>query len=384
MPSHHEVVIESLAHGGAGVARIDNQVCFVDDALPGDRLRVNVTPSGKRFLRGQIVEVLEPGPGRVDAPCAVFNACGGCSWLHFAYPAQGEWKQRIVRECFERIGRMDVEVAWAEEPALRLGYRTRATFQADGDRRGFYARDSHRVVDIASCPLCHPRLNEAFARLRGSGVPGPVELTVNPEGDEVLAWSETNPHALRELFPDASGPEDEERSGFMFDGVPIVAGAFSQASLLLNRMLVRIAHEAIGGAESLLDLYCGSGNFSMGLPDRTRVTGFDHDAHAIGAAMAQGRGRYLLAGERSFRKQLDKEPWGVVLVDPPRRGAKDILPWLAKATTGRIVYVSCDPATLARDAAALVAKGWRVESVVAVDMYPNTPHIEAVCVFGKA
>ncbi len=385
MSAQHEVTIDSIANGGEGVCRIDNLVCFVPGGLPGDRLRVEVVGGGKRFSNGKIAEVIEPSPFRIDAPCPTFPRCGGsCPWINFAYPAQAEWKQRIVRECFQRIGKLAVDVEWAEEPGLRLGYRTRATFQSDGTQRGFYAPDSHDVVDIASCPLCHAKLNAAFQGLRASNVPGAVELVVNPEGDEVLAWSETHAPALREVFADACGPEDEERAGFAFDGVPIVCGAFSQSSLLLNRTLVRIAHGFIGEAKSLLDLFCGSGNFSLGLAESVQVVGLDHDPYAIGAAEAQGRGMYRVAGERSFRRHIEERAWDAILLDPPRRGAKELMRYLAKAKTETIVYVSCDPGSLARDAGLLAAAGWNVKRVVAVDMYPNTPHIETVCQFTRS
>ncbi len=381
-----EVEIVSMAHGGRGVGRIDGQVCFVDGGLPGERLSVRIDRKSKGVLWASIASILEPSPHRISPTCSAFGACGGCSWLHFAYPAQEEWKRRIVSDVFARIGGLAVEPGWAEEPDLRLGYRTRAEFHGDGVNWGFYASGSHTVAPMDSCALCHPKLNAAFTRLREKKLRDAVEITVNPDGEEVMAWTRLAPRLLRGFFQQVDGPgrAPEARARFMFDGAPIVNGAFAQSSLLLNRMLVRIAHEAVGGASSVLDLYCGNGNLSLGLVEKSRVLGIDHNHAAVGAAAAVGAGEYVQGGEDMFLQALARESWDAVLLDPPRTGAKEIIEALCARHSGVIVYVSCDPATQARDARALCASGWRIDTLTAVDMFPNTPHVETVCRFVRA
>ena len=380
----HEVEITAAAHGGHGVARVDGQVCFVAYGLPGDTVRARIVKRSKGVLWAAIDEVLKPAPDRIPAHCPVYGTCGACTWLHFAYPAQGEWKRRIVRDSLARLARVEVDVAWADDPDHRLRYRTRAEFHGDGERLGFYAGASHDVVDVAACPLCHPRLNSVLAILRTLKLDVSVEVVVNPEGDDVLVWTRSRIPALASAFAHAQCPAaEEDRARFLFDGVPVVNGTFSQSSLLLNRVLLRVVHEAAGDAAKVLDLYCGTGNLSLGLARDRDVTGIDHNRSAIETAQEASGADYRAGDERAFRAAIREHAWDAIILDPPRTGAREVVPSLARCEARRLVYVSCDPATLARDTKALVEGGWHMERAVAVDLFPNTPHIETVCTFGR-
>ena len=371
------VEIDSLAQGGDGVARIEGQVCFVRRGLPGDTLRVRITRSTKKALWADIVDVLTPSPHRVAERAA---KDGTCTWGHFAYPAQGEWKLRIVRETLARLGGIETAPEWREDESLRWGYRTRAEFHGDGEDLGFYQQGTHDIVDMESSPLCHDKLNDALRTLRDVGIKGTVTVTVNPEGEEVLVWTKFPKRKLKQYFPLANSANDEvPRSKFFFDGVPVVNGGFSQSSLLLNRILVRTAHGMIEKAPSLLDLYCGNGNLSSGLAGRCEVAGMDQNRIAVQAARAMKKGDYRAGGEDKMRQLIQKGEHDTILLDPPRTGAKEIMAALGKCSARAIVYVSCDPATLARDLKILAASGWRLARSTVVDMFPQTPHIETVC-----
>lgn len=377
-----EVDVTDLAHGGDGVARIEGLVCFIPQALPGDRLRVRTTRRAKNALWAEIAEILEPSPDRMESPCADFGRCG-CVWSHFRYPAQAEWKQRIVREALRRIAGIDAEVAWRESAKLRLGYRTRAEFHGDGGRVGFHAPGTHDITD-GVCPVLHPKLGDALVKLREVGLKGSVTVTVNPDGDEVLVWTKFVKRKLKQYFPLAQSPVDERnRNQFRFDGVPIVNGAFSQSSLLLNRLLVETVREYLGTPPSVLDLYCGSGNFTVALPESISVTGIDHSKPAIKAGYAARPGAYVTGGEAKMCARIGQGEAATILLDPPRTGAKALLSALCASTARSLVYVSCDPATLARDLKELLAGGWRLRTVTAVDMFPNTPHVETVCALDR-
>jgi 23S rRNA (uracil1939-C5)-methyltransferase len=298
---------------------------------------------------------------------------------------QAKSKQAVVRDAFQRIAKLDPALEWAGDPTLRVGYRTRASFHGDDGRWGFHEAKTRRVVPVESCPLCHERLNEALATLREMKLERPVELVVNPEGDEVLVWTKKDAPKLRKRFAAYNSRNDgHARHTFTFDGVPIVNGTFSQSSLLLNRVLVRIVHEAVESPSALLDLYCGNGNLSLGLDANIQVTGVDHNPHAVNAAERRQRGKYVVGGEADFLEAIEMGGWGVVLLDPPRAGAKAIAAGLARCGAGKIVYVSCDSATLARDAATLAKAGWAIGRCVVVDMFPNTSHVETVCVFERS
>lgn len=376
---HHTVRTTGLAHGGHAIARIDEQVCFVDGALPDEKAAIRVDRKSKGVMWATALEILEPSPARlaVDTPLH-----GGNGWLVFAYPEQGEWKRRIVRDCMARIAKIDVAPGWIEDPSLRTGYRTRAEFHGDGTRFGFFARGSHDIVSIDRDAILHDRLNAVIPKLRAANLRGSVEVTVNPEGPEVLVWT-AKPHpALAKAFLAYNHLHDKKpRAWFLFDGVPVVNGGFSQASLLLNRLLVAEVHRHAAGAKRVLDLYAGSGNLSLGLCGDAEVFGLDHNEAAIAAAQDQGKGTYKAGGEKLFIDYLARGPWDCVILDPPRQGAKDIIEVVAACTAKTIVYVACDPAALARDTAALLAAGRTLESVTAIDLFPNTPHMEALAVF---
>jgi len=374
--------ITSVAHGGHGVTRVDGRVCFVPYALPGDVAVIQIERELRGVLWGAIESIETPSPHRTEAACPYFGTCGGCTWLHFDYPGQAESKQQIVRDCFERIAKIDVEIGWRENSDLRLGYRTRATFFANDGLRGFHALRTNDVVDVAHCALCHRKLNDCLRVLREIGCKNDVEVCVNPEGDEVLVWTDRPNAMLAEHFPLAGHRRAKgKRARFTFDGAPIVNGGFSQASLLLNRLLREVVHGELGEPKTVLDLYAGSGNLSITLPKTANVRGIDEDRSGIAAAEKVRPGSYRAGKIPAFQRALKRGLWDVIILDPPRTGAKAIMKDIAGAKAGRIVYVSCNPSTLARDAATLCANGWRVEKVTALDLYPNTAHVECACTF---
>ncbi len=377
--------ISGVAHGGYGIARLKDGVCMVPYALPGDTVNIKIIGKMRGVLWGQIHEVLIPSPERKTVyECPVFGECGGCSWLHFRYPAQCHWKARIVRDCFQRIAKADLEPEWIEDSALRFGYRTRAEFHRSDTGWGFYARESHRVVPIEACPLCHAVINDALRLLQGITKGKSIELTANPETGEVLVWLEAPTPEIESVFPLTDVAESSKTPHeFLFEGVPVVNGAFSQSSLLLNRFLTRVVDEMVAEPASLLDLYCGTGNFSIKYAQHIPVLGVDQNARAIARAASLGVGEYRLLCDEKFDLVLQEREWDVVLLDPPRQGAKKVISLLGESRAKRIVYVSCNPATLARDAHELMRKGWRIQRACVVDMFPHTAHIETVVRFER-
>ncbi len=379
-----ELAIAAVAHGGDGVGRVGDLVCFVSGALPGDLVRARVYRLGRRAVWARLLAIVAPSPYRMQASVCDSAACASaCVWHAFAYPAQGEWKQRIVQETLARLGHVTVDVAFMETPALRLGYRTRATFHGDGRHIGYYAQRTHDVIPLSSCPLNHSRLNDALNALQPLGVKGDVHVTVNPEGDEQLLWMRHPGESVRAAFPMANAMTDAERHCFYFDGAPIVNGAFSQSSLLLNRMLRRATDACIGRAESLLDLYCGNGNLSLHHAADVEVVGVDHAGPAVEAADALGAGDYRRGNESTMAALVAERSWDVIVLDPPRVGAAPLMEALGLARTKAIVYVSCNPATLARDLRVLGSHGWDLIRATAIDMFPHTPHIESVCLLRR-
>src|SRR5436309_3021567 len=318
-----ELAIEDLAFGGEGVGRADGYVVFVRGGLPGDRLRVRVVEARGRFGRAVIDEVLVASPDRVDPPCPYFGRCGGCRLQHLAYSAQLAFKEKQVRDCLERLGGLGSfelrPILPAPEP---YGYRNKMEFTIANEPPsiGLHAAERYDVVlDIERCLLQSEPMNAAQAE------------------------------RLFALVEDACELE---------------------------------------GSETLLDLYSGTGAISLLLARRVRaVYGIEVAAAAVADAIRNARANGIdnctfLAGEvRHVLPDLLRQgvTASVVVADPPRAGFHPkALAALAAMAPARIVYVSCNPSTLARDVADLVRHGYRLEWVQPVDMFPQTPHIEAV------
>ncbi|WP_027349629.1 23S rRNA (uracil(1939)-C(5))-methyltransferase [Halotalea alkalilenta] len=406
-----------LSHDGRGVARdAEGKTVFIDRALPGERVEVRRHRQRRRFDEAHPVQVSRPSPVRVVPECVHFDVCGGCSLQHLDIGAQREHKAGVLVEHLHRV-RLDV-------PAVELlageayGYRRRARLgvKLDGEGRlrfGFRRRQSERLFDIEQCPVLLPGLEvllaplrECLERLEAPRQLGHIELIA---GDDAVALK------LRQLKPVAA---DESRwrtfaeahdLALVFDrGEPSALptlhyrldvggrslalgfqpGDFLQVNGAVNQQLVGAALDWLGlpvGAR-LLDLFAGVGNF--GLPfaaTGVRVAAIEGSAAMAERVSANARTLELEITARAM--DLSQAP-GVedidaVLLDPPRDGAQNVCKALASAGPERVLYVSCDPATLARDAALLVAGGYRLVRIALVDMFPQTPHLESLSLFER-
>ncbi len=378
-----ELVIESLAAGGDGVGRApDGRVVFVPFTAPGDRVRARITRRRKRFCNGVAEEVLEPGRSRTDPLCAVYGACGGCSWQHVDYAVQLEAKRGILRDALERLGGLVLseapEVLACPRP---YGYRGRTRVLANHGRVGYRRRRSHKLCATERCPVLVPELDEALLRLSRSA---PSEV-----GEwELVAGCDGASRAVPLARPLADGPRievdvDGDRIGFS-------PGVFLQANPLLYTPFARHVHEAAGGGRRGVELFAGAGFFTVGLARRFRelvvvesegraVADLQRNLEAAGQDTVQvvgGRVEQVLAGL--------PRPVDAAVLDPPRTGLPPgTVDALAELAPTRLVYVSCEPATLARDLAELVRAGFRFEGVRGIDLFPQTPHLEAVATMAR-
>lgn len=350
-----EVTIEKVIFGGDGLARISQGfVVFVPFAAEGDRVRVRVIERKAHHARAEIVEILQPGKGRENPPCPYYGQCGGCQYQHLTYAEECRLKENQVREAFARVGKLP------EAPILPIlagnpyGYRNRITVHAESGRVGFRGVDGRELVDIRECLLARPEVNAQLTRLRGSrpadGHYSLRDVTVPPSG-----FFQAN-HDLRETL----------------------RGLIAQA--LPER------------GTTLLEGYCGGGFFTEIVAGRfQRVLAMDNDprtlrdAHRLGLANVEWRDTdvaFALPEElRALTEATGKET--SVLVDPPREGLPvRLAEALCLDPVAHLVYVSCDPATLARDAR-MLAKTYRLISVQPIDLFPRTAQIECVSVWRK-
>jgi 23S rRNA (uracil1939-C5)-methyltransferase len=422
-----EIAIETLVYGGAGLGRHDGKAIFVPGTAPGDVVRCRLVREKKRHAHGELLDVLSSSPLRREPPCPVFGRCGGCQWQHLPYPRQAEWKERIFCTTLERAGALPPEGVRPLVPVPdEWEYRSRAQFKCrqteSGFVMGFYRGGSHFVIDIARCPILEPRLNEALTRFRVwlATSPAPdqvpqVDVGVGDDGNvravvHVLNQAATLGAYLQPLAAEAGyalflqqgrkegmsqilGPRNLELT---VGDPPLVLGygpgGFAQVNLAQNRALVGevVALAAELQPQRVLDLYCGMGNFSLPLARCAEsVVGVEEYAPAIAAARDNARRNGVANAAFHARpaeetlKEFAEEPFDLVVLDPPRSGAYPVMRELLEARPAHILYVSCDPPTLARDLAPLLHGGYRLCRTRPFDLFPQTYHIESVTLLSR-
>lgn len=379
-----EVTIERILPGGAGLAHAEGRTLLVALAAPGDRVRVRVERVQGRVAFASIAEIIEPSPARVEPLCPYFGLCGGCDFQQLSYEAQLNSKVGIIRDCLRRIAQIDFtrEISITASPNA-WHYRSRAQWQHDSQRKrlGYFERASHRVCDVAACPVLVPELETTLQSLREQMKEGllPDEVT------ELHAVSGDDGASLHPPVPEHPTREVSRHiGGHLYH---YSAEGFFQIN---HELLEPLISTAIGDAqgETAVDLYCGAGLFTLPLASRFKhVIGVEASAAAIGYARRNLEDAHLDNATLEISKVADwltensnaHAPIDFLLLDPPRAGAEDgAINGILALRPQHISYVSCDPATLARDLKALVAGGYQVDAIAAFDMFPQTHHVETV------
>ncbi|MEV0967954.1 class I SAM-dependent RNA methyltransferase [Microtetraspora glauca] len=408
-----ELTVGPVANGGWCVARHEGRVVFVRHALPGERVLAAITEETARFLRADAVEILEPSPDRVTPPCPFSGPgrCGGCDWQHASPEAQRRLKADVVEEQLRRLAGIEWKVTVEEVPGSAgggLGWRTRVQFAAD--RHGSIGLRRHRSHDIEyidACPIAHPAVEEVGAE--GLEWPGAatVEVVASSGGDRAVIVTPRPGRRVSLPDVDAAVLIDEGKRGTravrgqasMTERVGdrdfrVTASGFWQvhpgaAATLLDTVLDFARPKA---GEWALDLYCGVGLFAAGLAEAVgpdgAVLGVESDPQAVQDARWNLRDLPQARTERGkVEEALDRleiERADLVVVDPPRAGlGRPVVDRVATLDALRVAYVSCDPATLARDIAWFAPYGYRLDDLRAFDQYPMTHHVECVALLVK-
>lgn len=423
-----ELTVNELAHGGDAVAIVERdgvrRAVFVRGAAPGDRIAADVD-FGSRPAYGTLVELLEHGPDRVAPPCPYTERCGGCNWMHIARESQPSFHAAIVRAALPEPWR---ETAITAHPSLG-GARTRARLHVRAHRGhvavGFFAARSHDPVEVDSCAALHPTLDRARAALKAlfanAAGDGEAELALGRlEDDDALrrpvldlSWRGQLPatfygaleravsagvlQGARVLVGESRAPAivgDPTPWLPGADGAPLELspGGFAQASESGNGALARrvaaLAGAALEGKDkpTVLELYAGAGNFTVLLAALgAKVTAVESHAGACAAAQKNLAARGLAAKVVVADAASYPVPNGTTLVvlDPPRAGAKEACDALVAGKAKKVIYVSCDPATLGRDLGALGRGGYALDSIETFEMFPDTSHVETVVALSR-
>lgn len=431
-----EVRLDRFAQGGDAVGRAGELVVFVAGALPGERVRARLRERHRRYAKGGVVEVIEPSPDRVEPACPLFGECGGCQWQMLDYDAQLRWKRALVCEAIERVGGLKgvpVHPALGMEDPWRYRNKGQYPVGVKGSKvvAGYYRRGSHQIVDLDSCPIQHPLVDAVMVatkrRLDRRRIPIYEEATHRGILRHLVirasySWPQVQltlvtrtrramvglARQLRGEIPELVGvvqninrertnvilgPREKTISGrtWLSERVGrfiyrLSSSSFFQVNTLETEVLCREAVRAasLTGGEHVVDVYAGVGTLSLFLAEKARrVAGIENVGSAVRDARKNARLNgaanvsFLLGNAGSVLGRFDH--CDVLVLDPPRRGCEpEALRAMIALDPERIVYVSCEPVTLARDLGRLAAAGYRVEGVQPIDMFPQTYHIECV------
>ena len=425
--------IESFAHDGRGVAHIDGKATFVSGALPGEDVRFLYTNIRRDFAEGRAIEVMTPSSSRVQPRCPHFGYCGGCSLQHLAEPVQVEEKQGLLMEQFRRIGKVGPEDVFPPLTGPHWGYRHKARLGVKWVAKknkvlvGFREQGSAFIAEIESCPVLHPKVGERLqdlAEMIGSlsireRLPQ-IEVAVGDDRSALVFRvlsepSEADQQQLRrfgeafefDIHLQPKGPDSVyclhpesppllnyrlESQGVEFRFQPT---DFTQVNVDINRKMVDRVVDVLDPqpSETILDLYCGLGNFTLPIARKSAaVVGVEGSRESVERAQMNAGLNGIFNAEfhvADLTQPAGDLPWArrrydKILLDPSRAGAQDILGLVPRWNAGRIVYVSCNPSTLARDAGILVHEhGYRLVRAGVMDMFPHTAHVESIALFEK-
>jgi 23S rRNA (uracil1939-C5)-methyltransferase len=427
-----EAEVTGLSHDGRGVGRVDGQVVFIDNALPGETVRFRAGKKRRKVLQGTLVEILDPSPDRVEPPCPYFGTCGGCALQHLDHQAQLEHKHRQLVDNLARMAKIEPEEYMAPVAAAPWHYRRKARLgiryvpKKGGVLVGFRERHKSYITSLDAClvldrrlsdllPALHelvadlscfdriPQIEVAAADNAAALVFRHLEPFTDADRERLIRFGRDNdvqillqPGGLDSIHP--IHPEDPEPLYYDIDGdvrIRFEPTDFIQVNGDQNRRLVDLALTLLepGPADRVLDLFCGLGNFTLPIARRAgHVTGIEGEKRLVQRATDNAELNGLdnvefqtadlytedLAGswiDPSFNK---------LLLDPPRSGAIEIMKRIPDIAPQRIVYISCNPATLARDAELLVRKhGYHLRRAGIIDMFPHTAHVESIALFEK-
>ncbi|HHO75786.1 MAG TPA: class I SAM-dependent RNA methyltransferase [Deltaproteobacteria bacterium] len=417
------VHIDSLSFGGRGVGkRADGKVVFVPAVIPGEVVRVQKSEEHVSYILAEVEEILEYSPERVEPRCRIFDKCGGCDWQHISYTNQVFWKNRILAGEINKACKTSSHVLDPVCSEMIYGYRGHAIIQCTYDpdfRMGFYQKRSKQIVEFDECPVLNPRITKTLADLREIlrqyPLKGLYSLEIHAPQDDVilLARCKGSSHddysmAMNRIYNelDVSGVSfmvfgarrTDHILGQRFCQYDISTrhgivklssgfGGFIQANMMINTALVGYVTDLAGESETILDLYSGSGNFSLPISyEANKVVAIERSRRLASQGKINakknsiGNVRFISMDARKAVDSIKNEmlSFDTVILDPPRQGAKDIVKVLPGLSPSRIIYISCDPSTLARDIKGLVDHGYSLMHSRVFDMFPQTYHIEAV------
>ena len=417
----HELEITALSYGPYGIGRLDGKAVMIPHTAPSDKIVARLVEAKERYAIGQLIRVITPSPLRQTPPCPYVGRCGGCSWQHLRYDAQLKAKQQSVEDALRRIGKLsDFDLRPIIPSAIEYHYRRRIRLRVDGAKRlGFYGAGSHDLVEIESCAIAAAPLNQAIEALRRwlgelhSKIEH-IEIVSGDEPNEIVAIAQTvdtfapiDEPACESLINSANniaGLIVSGRDGRRLWGKPWItvrlsehmalkldADLFVQVNPEGNRQMLDqlLTSAKFHDRDRILELYCGAGNFTLPIAAQVRrIVAVEGSRAAVANGKLNAQNYHLenidwlcaavpnAVGQLRRQRQIFTK----IVLDPPRTGAKGIEADLAALGAETIAYISCNPATLARDLTALTKFGYKLGFVQPIDFFPHTFHVESLAV----
>jgi 23S rRNA (uracil1939-C5)-methyltransferase len=435
-PSYH---IEKLVHGGLGLSRSeDGQTTLIEGVISGETVTAKIQSTGRKHNKGVATSIIHPSPERIQAPCPHYKQCGGCDFQHMTYPCQLQEKHQIIKELLEQSGnsvlQKSAEILLTAPLASQqqLHYRQRIRLQVDDKQvLGFHKRRSRACVAIDNCLLAVPAINDCLQKLLPQHPFS--KLLYQTEALEILYDPNSSTISILLHFKRKPRPTDKQHALKLMDGITglknifftglgfavtgldslsftlppfpphtsrplqlsLETGGFCQVNVEQNEALVRtvLGFCLVTKEDSVLDLFCGMGNFSVPLAEQAEsVLGIEGQGSAIRSAIknssnvGQDNTEFLKQPIHGACAELAKadKTYDCIVIDPPRQGAPGLARILDALCKKRLVYVSCDPATLCRDLTDLLHQGFILKKLQPIDMFPQTHHIETVALLEKS
>ncbi|MFH0925540.1 MAG: 23S rRNA (uracil(1939)-C(5))-methyltransferase RlmD [bacterium] len=418
--------IKNICYGGLGISSYNGQTVFVPYSAPHDRLTAKISKIKNDYLEAELLELEEPSPWRTTPPCPYFGMCGGCQLQHLEYKYQLQVKEDIIKDAFKRISKInEIPLKKIIPSPLQFGYRHKMEFSVRGSGNshpvqiGLFRPNTHELVDIKECLIAHPLINKVLEKTKEilKGIPyylNTLDISVNNSNQALLVLRfrrgkvedgvelfnkikkeipgvmggliriEQYKHALSMPWSDTEIPLNNLPYNYYFG-----PETFFQNNIKGNELLVKtvIETETFTGKEAILELHCGIGNFSLPLASKVkRLVGIESNPDSVDKAIKNASLNNI--SNLEFIKKSDlkglkyilnsQERFDLLVLDPPRCGCKHIMEYIPSLDVKKIIYVSCNPTTLARDVSMLIDKGYQLASIQPIDMFPQTHHVESV------
>ncbi|MEA3222887.1 MAG: 23S rRNA (uracil(1939)-C(5))-methyltransferase RlmD [Thermodesulfobacteriota bacterium] len=421
--------IDSLSYGGRGVGRReDGKVIFVPGVLPREKIHARIYKEHSSYTEATLLDVIHPSPDRINPRCKIFASCGGCSWQHISYNEQLKWKQDILAGEIIKTCKTTPEAIYSPVASKEIyGYRRNARIQCIYDpefKMGFFTEGSAQVATFEMCPILNDLIQETLTNLstilRRHPIYSLYEIDIRAPQDDVLVLARCKGHIqgrdmsiMNKIYNDIkiSGisfvSSDSHRRDYvlgqrycsytihagdvqiqMFSGF----GGFIQANAYINYAMIEYVMYLAHGSKRLLDLYSGNGNFSLPLSYiAADIVAIDSSTHLIRQGKLSAKKNkientrfFCMDTAKAVQTMIkDSMCFDTIVLNPPREGAKNVMNKIARLGASKIIYISCNPTTMARDIAILISHGFRFKSIKAFDMFPQTYHIESIAYFER-